>query len=241
MRHQTRAGSVCILPLRSAVVNWLPEQPASELLAALQVSPAEVRERPAIRQVVTELGQQHRRTTGVRELVTVAGVPASLSPRCRPRSISIDLLFLWLMFLALACSARDKNIHMSRICPVGGSTMHYYTDVLKKYATFKGWATRAEFWWFALIDTVISVALYFGGPALGLGMTPVLIYTLATALPNLAVTVRRLHDTGRSGWNVLWSIIPIESIAVVIMCAGESSADESHGPYPVTANPLPAI
>ncbi|MFJ4478870.1 hypothetical protein ACIQVR_32375 [Streptomyces xanthochromogenes] len=67
MRHQTRARSVCILPLRSAVVNWLPEQPASELLAALRVSPAEVCERPAIRHVVTELGQRHRRTTGVRE------------------------------------------------------------------------------------------------------------------------------------------------------------------------------
>lgn len=52
MRHQTRARSVCILPLRSAVVNWLPKQPASELLAALRVLPAEVRERPVLRQVV---------------------------------------------------------------------------------------------------------------------------------------------------------------------------------------------
>ncbi|KOU53152.1 DUF805 domain-containing protein [Streptomyces sp. WM6378] len=119
--------------------------------------------------------------------------------------------------------------------------MHYYTDVLKKYATFKGRATRAEFWMFALIDTIVSVALYFAGPALGLGAVPVIVYTVATALPNLAVTARRLHDTGRSGWNVLWGIIPIGSIAVLIMCANESSTDESYGPYPGTADPLPAI
>ncbi|MEU3501805.1 DUF805 domain-containing protein [Streptomyces hundungensis] len=119
--------------------------------------------------------------------------------------------------------------------------MHYYIDVLKKYATFKGRATRAEFWMFVLIDTIITAALYFGGPALGLGMTPVLVYTLATALPNMAVTVRRLHDTGRSGWNVLWSIIPIGALAVLIMCAGASSTDESYGAYPGTADPLPAV
>ncbi|MGW1871253.1 DUF805 domain-containing protein [Streptomyces mauvecolor] len=119
--------------------------------------------------------------------------------------------------------------------------MRYYIDGLRKYATFKGRATRAEFWMFALIDSVITVALYFGGPALGIGMVPVILYTLATVLPNLAVTVRRLHDTGRSGWNVLWGVIPIGSIAVLIMCVGESSTDESYGPYPGTADPLPAV
>ncbi|MFI6688347.1 transcriptional regulator [Streptomyces sp. NPDC050485] len=61
-----------------ARVWWLqerPEQTASELLAALRVSPAEVRERPAIRQVVTELGQRHKRIVGVRELVAAVGMP----------------------------------------------------------------------------------------------------------------------------------------------------------------------
>ncbi|MEV6043973.1 hypothetical protein [Streptomyces xanthochromogenes] len=55
--------------------NW-PEQTAAELLAALRVSTVAIRERPAIRQVDTELGQRHRRTIGVRELLTVAGALA---------------------------------------------------------------------------------------------------------------------------------------------------------------------
>ncbi|MEV6726377.1 hypothetical protein AB0M94_36250 [Streptomyces xanthochromogenes] len=57
-------------------VQQRPEQTAAALLVALRVSPAEVRERPAIRQVVTELGQRHRRTTGVRELARAASVSA---------------------------------------------------------------------------------------------------------------------------------------------------------------------
>ncbi|MFE9558871.1 DUF805 domain-containing protein [Streptomyces sp. NPDC006703] len=119
--------------------------------------------------------------------------------------------------------------------------MHYYIDVLMKYATFKGRATRSEFWMFELIDTLITVALYLGGPALGIGTAPVAIYTVATILPNLAVTIRRLHDTGRSGWVVLVGFIPFfGSIALLIMCANESSTDESYGPYPGTAGLLPA-
>ncbi|MCT9089852.1 DUF805 domain-containing protein [Streptomyces sp. ASQP_92] len=120
--------------------------------------------------------------------------------------------------------------------------MHYYIDVLKKYATFRGRATRAEFWMFVLIDSIISVALYFGGPELGLGMAPVVIYTVATILPNLAVTVRRLHDTGRSGWVVLVNLIPFFGMVILLlMCANESSTDESYGPYPGTALPLSAV
>ncbi|MEU8963459.1 hypothetical protein AB0C89_17375 [Streptomyces sp. NPDC048491] len=61
---------------RAYLMHNRPERAAAELLAALRVSPAEVRERPAIRQVVTEVGQRHRGATGVRELVTAAGVLA---------------------------------------------------------------------------------------------------------------------------------------------------------------------
>jgi uncharacterized membrane protein YhaH (DUF805 family) len=120
--------------------------------------------------------------------------------------------------------------------------MHYYTDVLKKYATFKGRASRAEFWMFVLIDSIISIALYVGGPALGMGSVPVLIYTVATVLPNLAVTVRRLHDTSRSGWWCLLNFAPLIGVIwLVVMLAGRSDYDETYGPYPGTADPLPAV
>ncbi|MFG3280323.1 DUF805 domain-containing protein [Streptomyces sp. NPDC048111] len=120
--------------------------------------------------------------------------------------------------------------------------MHYYTDVLKKYATFSGRATRGEYWWFWLIDAVIMVAIMIAQAALDLGSIPVYLYVLATWLPTLAVTVRRLHDSGRSGWMVLVGMIPgIGYIWLLILCASESSTDESYGPYPGTADPLPAI
>ncbi|MFE9571730.1 DUF805 domain-containing protein [Streptomyces sp. NPDC006692] len=55
------------------------------------------------------------------------------------------------------------------------------------------------------------------------------------------MTIRRLHDTGRSGWVVLVGFIPFfGSVALLIMCANESSTDESYGPYPGTAGLLPA-
>ncbi|WP_078966260.1 DUF805 domain-containing protein [Streptomyces sp. WM6378] len=71
---------------------------------------------------------------------------------------------------------------------------------------------------------------------------PVLIYTLATVLPNLAVTVRRLHDTSRSGWWCLLSFAPLIGVIwLVVMLAGRSDCDETYGPYPGTADPLPAV
>ncbi|MFJ8314253.1 MULTISPECIES: DUF805 domain-containing protein [unclassified Streptomyces] len=120
--------------------------------------------------------------------------------------------------------------------------MHYYTDVLKKYAVFNGRATRREFWMFWLIDLVITIAIVVAEMALGLGSIPGYIYVFAVLLPTLGVTVRRLHDTGRSGWWWLIGAIPlIGGIWLLVLLAGESSRDETFGPYPGTADPLPAV
>ncbi|WP_327412135.1 DUF805 domain-containing protein [Streptomyces sp. NBC_01233] len=119
--------------------------------------------------------------------------------------------------------------------------MHYYTDVLKKYAVFSGRATRREFWMFWLIDTGLVIALIVLDDALGTSV-PETVYALATFLPSLAVTVRRLHDTGRSGWMVLIAVLPlIGYIWLLVILASASSTDESYGPCPGTADPLPAL
>jgi uncharacterized membrane protein YhaH (DUF805 family) len=68
----------------------------------------------------------------------------------------------------------------------------------RKYATFEGRASRSEFWWWALFVAVASMI-----PMLGM------IISLATLIPYLAVTARRLHDSGRSGW---WQVAPISLI-----------------------------
>lgn len=94
--------------------------------------------------------------------------------------------------------------------------MNYYFNCFRRYAKFSARASRKEYWMFTLIDTLILTALI-----LVLANTPkyvgfyetnstfliiawaMIIYFIATILPRLAVTVRRLHDTGRSGWNII--------------------------------------
>lgn len=90
--------------------------------------------------------------------------------------------------------------------------------VFGKYATFEGRACRSEFWWFALFNLLmqIPIGIVDGMLVGGRGMmdmnqfTPVsTIWGLAVFVPSLAVAVRRLHDTDRSGWWWFLWVIPI--------------------------------
>lgn len=96
------------------------------------------------------------------------------------------------------------------------------------YANFSGRASRSAYWWWALFNFLVSLAAQILDRALGLG--PVGADTtyglragvitgllgLALLLPSLAVGVRRLHDTDRSGWWLLIAIIPIIGWLVLI-------------------------
>lgn len=79
------------------------------------------------------------------------------------------------------------------------------------YANFRDRAARAEYWWWALFASIVIVVafvldfLIFRGWSIGPFF---LVFWLAALLPSLSVTVRRLHDTGRSGW---WLLIPVGS------------------------------
>ena len=94
--------------------------------------------------------------------------------------------------------------------------MNWYLDVLgNKYAVFYGRARRAEYWFFVLFNILISIALGVVdgltgtlNPMTGIGLLGG-VYAIAVIVPGMAVTVRRLHDTGRSGWWVLLALIPI--------------------------------
>ncbi len=86
--------------------------------------------------------------------------------------------------------------------------MHYYINVLKKYGIFKGRATRSEYWYFVLFNTIAGIILGIISKIIGdqkniLGN----IYGLALFVPTLAVTIRRLHDIGRTGWWILFFIL----------------------------------
>ncbi len=80
--------------------------------------------------------------------------------------------------------------------------MKNYIQVLKKYATFSGRSQRKEFWMFYFFNALIGIFLAIMDTALDsvVGGTIVLLYSLAVAIPIIAVSVRRLHDTNRSGW-----------------------------------------
>jgi len=116
--------------------------------------------------------------------------------------------------------------------------MRWYVEVLRKYATFEGRAHRTEFWMFVLWSLVISLALSIVDYAIGtdgeyIGLLSG-IYSLAVLLPSLAAGARRLHDTGRTGWWQLLSIIPLLGLIPLIVFwakEGERGPNE-HGPNP---------
>ena len=93
--------------------------------------------------------------------------------------------------------------------------MKWYLDALKKYAVFGGRAQRKEYWFFVLFNIIFSIVLsMFDGltgtlnAETGYGLLSGL-YTLAVAIPGIAVSVRRLHDTGRTGWWFFILLIPV--------------------------------
>jgi len=86
--------------------------------------------------------------------------------------------------------------------------MNWYLEVLNKYAVFSGRARRQEYWMFFLFNFIITSMLWVVGRFVGsqiIGM----LYDLAVLIPSIAVLVRRLHDTGRSGWWWFIALIPL--------------------------------
>lgn len=128
--------------------------------------------------------------------------------------------------------------------------MQWYLEVLEKYAVFTGRSRRAEYWYFQLFNFLIGFALVFTFSFLG-GMVAAMagadaraaataadgvyiLYALATFLPALGVLVRRLHDTGRSGWWVLIGFVPfVGGIALLVFCI----QDGEPGPNQYGSNP----
>lgn len=84
---------------------------------------------------------------------------------------------------------------------------------IEKFADFTGRAPRAEFWWYFLAVIVASIVARIIDNILGMNLVgpygPIsLLLMLGLIVPNIAVSVRRLHDTDRSGWWILLPIVP---------------------------------
>lgn len=93
----------------------------------------------------------------------------------------------------------------------------------KKYATFTGRANRSEYWWWYLFTFLLSWVPFIG-----------FVACLATLVPSIAVGVRRLHDTGRSGFWLFISLIPIVGAIwlIVLMCQRSQDGDNEYGANP---------
>jgi uncharacterized membrane protein YhaH (DUF805 family) len=121
--------------------------------------------------------------------------------------------------------------------------MNWFIAALKKYATFSGRAQRSEYWYFILFYILISIALgmvdWMTGSinaTAGYGLLTGL-FGLAVFIPSIAVGVRRLHDTDRTGWWLLIAVIPlIGSIVLLVFFVQDSTAgDNRFGPNPKAA------
>jgi uncharacterized membrane protein YhaH (DUF805 family) len=102
--------------------------------------------------------------------------------------------------------------------------MNWYLGVLKdKYTAFEGRAGRREFWRFVLYQSVILVLLSLVDYAIGTFSLDLRIgllggfYGMVVMLPSIAMAVRRLHDTGRSGWWLLAGLVPLAGEAVLFL------------------------
>jgi len=118
--------------------------------------------------------------------------------------------------------------------------MNWYLEAFRKFADFSGRARRKEYWMFVLFNVIISIVLSFADRALGLvsrdGGTGLLsgIYTLIVLIPGIAVAVRRLHDTGRTGWFILLGLIPCVGGIILLVFALQDSdmGTNEYGPNP---------
>ncbi|MGL5236138.1 MAG: DUF805 domain-containing protein [Empedobacter falsenii] len=124
----------------------------------------------------------------------------------------------------------------------------YKKVVFENYANFSGRARRSEYWYFTLCNFIITLALYIliilsivisrdsenPGILFYLIYGVLSLYALATFIPSLAVIVRRLHDTGKSGWYYLIGLIPLVGAILILIALVTDSQPGSNqwGPNP---------
>ena len=113
-------------------------------------------------------------------------------------------------------------------------SMNSYIQVLTKYAEFNGRAWRSEYWYLVLFNTLISAIIFLISLLIGLWGILSLLYSIAVFIPGIAVSVRRFHDTGRSGGNLLLAFIPIIGAVILLVFFFQDSVvgDNEYGIWP---------
>lgn len=117
------------------------------------------------------------------------------------------------------------------------------TCLKQKYATFQGRAARSEYWWFTLFSILVQIAaqIVFGvlasmGDAMALiGLVVMVVVILGLIAPGISVLVRRLHDTGRSGWWFWIALVPLVGgiVLLVFLVSKGTEGDNQFGADPL--------
>ncbi len=91
-----------------------------------------------------------------------------------------------------------------------------YVAMWKNWSDFEGKADVRDYWMAWLINFAISILIFAIGDAINVSALST-IYSVAILVPSISIAVRRLHDTGKSGWYLLWMILPIIGWIMVII------------------------
>ena len=117
--------------------------------------------------------------------------------------------------------------------------LEYYLDAFRNCLDFDGRARRSEYWYFVLFNFVASLLLaicVFLLPVVGL--VTYMIYVFGVIVPHFSLIIRRLHDTNRSGWNMLFYLIPLAGTIIMLIFLVEEGTygPNRYGPDPKMIN-----
>ncbi|CCB90071.1 DUF805 domain-containing protein [Simkania negevensis] len=117
---------------------------------------------------------------------------------------------------------------------------YVWSCISKNWGNFRGRARRKEYWLFFLAMIIGSIVINFLRISPFTQMLCSLLYFFVFMIPGLAVTVRRLHDIGKSGWNILFALIPLIGpiVLLVFYCRKGQEGENRYGPSPLLSSQI---
>jgi uncharacterized membrane protein YhaH (DUF805 family) len=140
-------------------------------------------------------------------------------------------------------AAASSPANVQNRSPEWREAMDWYLMVWHKYAQFDGRSRRKEYWMFAVFNAIAYVVLYvavfaafiMNQKTIGIFVACLcVVYGLAALIPGLAVSIRRLHDTSKSGWWLLICLVPMVGgiVLLVLMAIEGDPGNNLYGPNP---------